>query len=348
MTHHKKAWLGAAAGLATVSLVAASLAVGASTEDAPAYSVATSATSLTLGDTVTVTVAAQGLRAIHAYDLALAYDAEQLAYVDDSASATGRGKTFGIAADGRLHVVHTALAGAAPLTGDAVLATATFRTLKPGRAVVAASSFEAVTADADSTTESALGTATVEVAAKPAPVAVQEPRIDGTPRVGAVLTAGRTTWDVPATTTSYEWRRDGTPVGGADGPSYRLSPADVGARLSLRVSGVKEGHEVGSVTSTPTEVVVPAATWMAAKAKRSVKRGAKVTVRVRVAASGATPTGTAAVTYRGKTRRVGLKTTGPTTVTFRVKKRGRTKIRVTYRPAAGFAASSKTLPLRVR
>ncbi len=348
MTHHKKAWLGAAAGLATVSLVAASLAVGASNEDETAYSVATSAASLTLGDTVTVTVAARGLRGVQAYDLALAYDEEQLAYVDDSASAPAGGKTFGIAAEGRVHVVHTALAGAAPLSGEAVLATATFRTLKPGRAAVEASSFEAVTTDDGSTTESALGAATVEVAAKPAPVAAEEPRIGGSPRVGAVLTAEPTSWDVPGTTASYEWQRDGVPIDGAGDPSYRLVPADVGTRLSLRVSGVKEGHELGSATSAPTEAVVPAATWMAAKAKRSVRRGAKVTVRLRVAASGVTPTGTAAVTYRGKTRRVGLKPTGTTTVKFTVKKRGRTKIRVTYKPAAGFAPSSKTLRLRVR
>ncbi|MFD1825064.1 MULTISPECIES: cohesin domain-containing protein [Mumia] len=348
MTPHKKAWLGAATGFATVSLVAASLAIGsASVEDVPAYAVSTSTSSLTLGDTVTVTVAADGLRDVHAYELALAYDPETLAYVEDSASTDTGGRTFGIASEGALHVVHTGL-GSSGVSGAATLATATFRTLKPGKASVEASTFEAVSADNGSTIESDLGATTVEVAARPAPVATRAPQVSGTARVGAVLTAIPAPWDVAGTTASYEWRRDGTPVAGARGASYRLSPADAGKKVTVHVVGDKEGHLQGAVTSAPTLAVAPAASRVAAKVRRSVKRGAKVTVKLRVSAAGVTPTGAAAVTYRGKTRHVTLKRTGITTVTLKATKRGSSKIRVTYRPAPGFTASARTLRLRVR
>jgi len=349
MTHHKRAWLGGAVGLAAVSLVAASLAVGsASAEDVTSYAVSVSSPSVTVGDTVTVTVTADGLREVQAYDLRLAYDPTLLSYVDESAATDKPGKTFGIVGEGSLHVVHTGLGTDAGVSGSATLATATFRTLKPGKASLEAPTLETVAADEGASTASALGATTVEVAARRAPAATRAPRVSGSTRVGGVLTAGPVTWDVADTRTTYAWLRDGAPIEGETGRSYLLRPADYGRKVSLQVLADKDGHLQGSVTSAPTVAVGPAPTRMAAKVKRSVKRGGKVRVKLRVSAPGATPTGVATVTYRGKTRRVALRRTGISTLTLKATKRGTSKIRVAYRPATGFTGSAKLLRIRVR
>ena len=71
-----------------------------------------------------------------------------------------------------------------------------------------------------------------------APVNIDPPTITGTARVGEVLTAHNGTWDNTPTSYRYRWlrcNRDGNScvLLAADGETYRLAQADVGARCAF-------------------------------------------------------------------------------------------------------------------
>ena len=85
------------------------------------------------------------------------------------------------------------------------------------------------------------------------------PSITGRPAVGATLTADPGTW-VPATASlTYRWLRDGQPVACIGGPMYEPGPADVGAVISVRVTGTAFGYAGTSAESATTVPVQPSA-----------------------------------------------------------------------------------------
>ncbi|MBU4464225.1 MAG: Ig-like domain repeat protein, partial [Actinobacteria bacterium] len=53
-------------------------------------------------------------------------------------------------------------------------------------------------------------------------------------------TAG--TWDPAAVTLAYQWLRDGQPIHGATGTSYKVVKADVGTTLTVRVTATADGN----------------------------------------------------------------------------------------------------------
>lgn len=79
------------------------------------------------------------------------------------------------------------------------------------------------------------------------------PKISGTVRVGQTLTALRGTW-TSGTTLRQQWLRNGVAIPGATGTSYRLTSADVGRNISVRVTGSKAGY--GTVARTSAAVRV--------------------------------------------------------------------------------------------
>ncbi|WP_445443715.1 sialate O-acetylesterase [Clavibacter sp. km1a] len=98
-------------------------------------------------------------------------------------------------------------------------------------------------------------------AAVPTPVvapfaAAPQPTVAGTPRVGFTLTARPATW-TPWPTFSYTWTRDGVPIGGQTGATYRVTEADQGTALAVRVTGTKTGY--ATTTMTSDGMSVPAA-----------------------------------------------------------------------------------------
>ena len=88
------------------------------------------------------------------------------------------------------------------------------------------------------------------------------PAITGTPAVGKPLTASPGTWNLKGTTFHYQWLAGTTPVG-TDSATYTPTAADVGKRVSVRVTGSVAG--IGSATAqsgatapvTGTAVVPP-------------------------------------------------------------------------------------------
>ena len=92
----------------------------------------------------------------------------------------------------------------------------------------------------------------------PAPrtyVADARPRVRGKARVGKVLVVRPGTWTPTPATTAYRWLRNGRPIARATGPRYRLTKADRGRRVSVRVTATGGGWQAGTATSRPTRRV---------------------------------------------------------------------------------------------
>ncbi|MBU4466360.1 MAG: S8 family serine peptidase, partial [Actinobacteria bacterium] len=82
---------------------------------------------------------------------------------------------------------------------------------------------------------------TVDAGATP-PAATVAPVISGEPKVGKTLKATAGTWDPAAVTLAYQWLRDGQPIHGATGTSYKVVTADVGTTLTVRVTATADGN----------------------------------------------------------------------------------------------------------
>lgn len=104
----------------------------------------------------------------------------------------------------------------------------------------------------------------------PALTSVPEPLIEGAVEVGSTVRASTGTWAPDPVGLSYQWLRDGSPIAGAVAAEYLIVAVDIGARLSVRVTGSKEGFSNATVTSAQTEAVVlqPAQTTRLAGADR--------------------------------------------------------------------------------
>ncbi|QAY72440.1 hypothetical protein ET445_02875 [Agromyces protaetiae] len=74
---------------------------------------------------------------------------------------------------------------------------------------------------------------------------------------GNPLTVTTGTWKPAGTTDfAYEWFRDGEATG-QNGAEYELSPDDVGATLTVRVTGSRPGYESVTLDSEPSTAILP-------------------------------------------------------------------------------------------
>ncbi|WP_156160631.1 glycosyl hydrolase 53 family protein [Demequina soli] len=80
------------------------------------------------------------------------------------------------------------------------------------------------------------------------------PAIAGVVKAGSVLTADAGTWEPSPATLTYQWMRDGEPVAGATGATYRVTGNDRASVLSVAVTGTRPGYVARTVTSAPVEV----------------------------------------------------------------------------------------------
>lgn len=92
----------------------------------------------------------------------------------------------------------------------------------------------------------------------PAPrqyVAEAKPRLRGPAKVGKVLTVRAGAWSPTPAKITYRWLRNGKPIAKATKPRYKLSKADRGRRVSVRVTASGGEWKPTSVTSKPTKKV---------------------------------------------------------------------------------------------
>ncbi|MCR6712934.1 MAG: hypothetical protein NVV57_09690 [Demequina sp.] len=81
-----------------------------------------------------------------------------------------------------------------------------------------------------------------------------EPTVTGTAAAGQVLTAVEGTWS-PAATFTYQWKRNGTNIGGATGKTYTATQADATNNLTVTVTGSATGYQPTSKTSVAVPIV---------------------------------------------------------------------------------------------
>ncbi|MCL1838280.1 MAG: S1 family peptidase [Propionibacteriaceae bacterium] len=79
----------------------------------------------------------------------------------------------------------------------------------------------------------------------------KKPTISGTKQAEATLTANPGIWTA-GTVFSYQWYRGSKAIKGATGQSYKLTSADVGKKLKVKVTGKRAGYINKSVTSSAT------------------------------------------------------------------------------------------------
>lgn len=95
------------------------------------------------------------------------------------------------------------------------------------------------------------------VPADPAPAAFASapaPTVGGTAQVGKTITASVGAWNPEAEVLGYRWLRNGKPIPGATGVTYRLAAADVNTAVSLRVTAQRWGYATTERVSAAKKV----------------------------------------------------------------------------------------------
>ncbi len=81
------------------------------------------------------------------------------------------------------------------------------------------------------------------------------PKVTGTPKVGAKLTATPGRWSMRTLNIRYEWRANKVPIAGGNSRSLVLQPAQLGKRITMRVYASKSGQPTVSRASLATAPV---------------------------------------------------------------------------------------------
>lgn len=171
--------------------------------------------------------------------------------------------------------------------------------------------------------------------------ALAPPQVLGVPQVGTELTATTGSWNTKGLAFGYRWLRDGEPVAGATGATYRLGRGDLGSRISVEVTASKTGLPEATATSAATAPVAKAAsTTVLALSRTRVRPGEPVRVTAEVTATGLTPTGRVAVLVDGRKVRTVRLAGGSASTTVRLDERGRHRVQVRYLGSATVAGST--------
>jgi sialidase-1 len=83
----------------------------------------------------------------------------------------------------------------------------------------------------------------------PAHAKAKSPTITGTARVGKTLTAAAGLWQPTPATVTYQWLRNGRTIDGKTASTYKLTRADRGRRISVRVTVSSSGFADTTATS---------------------------------------------------------------------------------------------------
>jgi PKD repeat protein len=114
------------------------------------------------------------------------------------------------------------------------------------RVTASLSGYTSVSATSGRTLRISLGTITV----------TSLPTISGNAKVGATLTSSTGTWSQSGLKYVYAWFRDGRVIRDATRSSYRLTSADAGHKVNVRVTVSKSGYVSANANSAQTAVVL--------------------------------------------------------------------------------------------
>lgn len=120
------------------------------------------------------------------------------------------------------------------------------------------------------------------------------PRITGSARVGATLTANSGTWGPAPVRYAYQWRSNGKAIAGATARTFKLGASQLGSTITVSVTGRKTDHATTVRTSSVTAAVVPGEF---VTVRPGIRGSATAGVRVRALAGSWSPVATS-VTYQ--------------------------------------------------
>ncbi|MET8825820.1 hypothetical protein ABZX40_09885 [Streptomyces sp. NPDC004610] len=80
------------------------------------------------------------------------------------------------------------------------------------------------------------------------------PKVTGTAKTGAKVSADPGTWSAAPTSYTYQWKADGRVLAGATGKTYTVPASVVGKKLTVTVTALRSGWRSGSATSAPVTV----------------------------------------------------------------------------------------------
>ncbi|WP_427007081.1 hypothetical protein [Pseudarthrobacter sp. H2] len=164
------------------------------------------------------------------------------------------------------------------------------------------------------------------------------PRITGTAKVGASLTANPGVWSPAPVNLRYQWYRSGVAITGATAAIYTPTSADVGATLTVRVIGTKVGYaNVGK----PSAATAPVAQDSLVGATPTITGTARVGSTLTANAGTWSP---APVTLSYQWYRAGVAVTGATVSTYKLTAAdlGKTITVKTTARKLGYNVASKT------
>lgn len=110
--------------------------------------------------------------------------------------------------------------------------------------------------------------------------------VSGTPAVGSRLTVTTDGWGPDDVRLAYQWQADGAAIAGATGSSYTPTPAQLGATVTVRVTGFGDGLVGASALSAP---VGPVAKGTFTAPRPRISGAAKVGATVKVVVGSWTP-----------------------------------------------------------
>lgn len=80
---------------------------------------------------------------------------------------------------------------------------------------------------------------------------------DGTPNTGETISCSTGTWSNLPASYAYQWKRTGSPIGGATSATYALQVADEGQLIKCTVTATNSGGSVAADSNTVTPVAGP-------------------------------------------------------------------------------------------
>ncbi|MFE7546982.1 hypothetical protein [Streptomyces gardneri] len=89
-----------------------------------------------------------------------------------------------------------------------------------------------------------------------APKATKAPTTTGTVKVGRTLTLNRGTWTPAPSSYAYQWYANGRAISGATRSSFTLTRAQLGTKITVRVTASRTGHLNGVAWTRATGAVV--------------------------------------------------------------------------------------------
>lgn len=193
-------------------------------------------------------------------------------------------------------------------------------------------------------------TLTARAAELPRLVVVKKPVIRGTPKPGKSLTLSPAAWQAAAgagpVPTTYQWSRNSKPIAGRTGTSYRVQPADVGARITVVATASAAKHRNGSSASAAVKIGKGAAK-LTTSAKAS-KRTVKVTVKLSLPGTSKTKTsGKVKVKLNGKSKTITVRG-GVGTAKFTKVKPKKHTVTATYAATKSYAKATASKKVAVK